>query len=44
MMNNASYFHEASSGGEIFRKRSKYLNQDSTLLEKLFNVMLILVN
>lgn len=43
-MNNASYFHEASFDGEIFRKRSKYLSQQPTLLEKLFNVTFILVN
>jgi len=44
MMNNAPYFHEASSGVEIFRKRSKYLSQNPTLLKKLNNVMFILVN
>ena len=26
-MNNSSYRHDASSGGEIFQKRSKYLSQ-----------------
>jgi len=44
MMNSASYFHDASSGGDIFRKISKYLSQDPTLLGKLFNKMFILVN
>jgi len=38
------YFHDASSGGEIFRKNAKYLSQDPTLVGKLSNVMFILVN
>jgi hypothetical protein len=41
MMINASSFHEASSGGEIFRKRCEYFSQDPAIL---FNVIFILVN